>query len=308
MIYLDTHVVVWLYAGLTTRLTPTARDLLNASDLAISPMVFSSCSICMRLDVQRNQAALSFRISPNASVCASMRSPSSTLLLWLSSRRGLAIPLTELSSGKQRCTRQQWSPRTVLCASIIPTLFGLKLSPHPLMPRLAARLPVSSARAALAGRRNCHHVQCTPRGAHPSSVAATPYRLSRRPRRPVGWRSVLVACGQGEEGITQIQQGLAAYRATGVARDRPYYLAILAEASIQAGRSAAGLEALGEALATLATSGGTGGKRSCIDLKANSFWRIQMQSQSGSRQQSTSVRPAPWPVVSRPSPSNCGWP
>ena len=69
-----------------------------------------------------------------------------------------------------------------------------------------------------------------------------------------GW--VLVACGQGEEGITQIHQGLAAYRATGVARDRPYYLALLAEASIQTGRTAAGLEALGEALATLATSGG----------------------------------------------------
>jgi|SRR5215831_9214124 len=40
MIYLDTHVVVWLYAGLTTRVRPAARHLLNASDLSISPMVF----------------------------------------------------------------------------------------------------------------------------------------------------------------------------------------------------------------------------------------------------------------------------
>lgn len=39
MIYLDTHVMVWLYAGLTTRLPPAGRTLLNASDLAISPMV-----------------------------------------------------------------------------------------------------------------------------------------------------------------------------------------------------------------------------------------------------------------------------
>jgi PIN domain nuclease of toxin-antitoxin system len=39
MIYLDTHVVVWLYAGLTTRLRPAVRALLNAHDLAISPMV-----------------------------------------------------------------------------------------------------------------------------------------------------------------------------------------------------------------------------------------------------------------------------
>jgi predicted ATPase len=65
-----------------------------------------------------------------------------------------------------------------------------------------------------------------------------------------GW--VLAAGGQGEEGITQIQQGLAAYRATGVARDRPYYLALLAEAFIQTGQTATGLEAL----ATLAKSGG----------------------------------------------------
>jgi PIN domain nuclease of toxin-antitoxin system len=39
VIYLDTHVVVWLYAGLTARLSPTVRDLLNSSDLLISPVV-----------------------------------------------------------------------------------------------------------------------------------------------------------------------------------------------------------------------------------------------------------------------------
>ena len=39
MIYLDTHVIVWLYAGLTTRVPPVGRTLLNASDLAISPMM-----------------------------------------------------------------------------------------------------------------------------------------------------------------------------------------------------------------------------------------------------------------------------
>jgi predicted ATPase len=69
-----------------------------------------------------------------------------------------------------------------------------------------------------------------------------------------GW--VLAAGGQGEEGITQIQQGLAAYRETGVTRDRPYYLALLAEACMQAGQTAAGLEALAEALAMVAASGG----------------------------------------------------
>ena len=39
IIYLDTHVVVWLYAGLTARLSRSVRDLLNTSELAISPMV-----------------------------------------------------------------------------------------------------------------------------------------------------------------------------------------------------------------------------------------------------------------------------
>ena len=39
MIYLDTHVVVWLYAGLIERVSQKARDLISAQDLAISPMV-----------------------------------------------------------------------------------------------------------------------------------------------------------------------------------------------------------------------------------------------------------------------------
>ncbi|MCP4164649.1 MAG: type II toxin-antitoxin system VapC family toxin [Chloroflexi bacterium] len=39
MIYLDTHVVVWLYAGLTERLSQQARTLINEQDLLISPMV-----------------------------------------------------------------------------------------------------------------------------------------------------------------------------------------------------------------------------------------------------------------------------
>ena len=39
MIYLDTHVVAWLYAGLTSRLSPAARDMINDNDLYLSPMV-----------------------------------------------------------------------------------------------------------------------------------------------------------------------------------------------------------------------------------------------------------------------------
>jgi predicted ATPase/class 3 adenylate cyclase len=68
----------------------------------------------------------------------------------------------------------------------------------------------------------------------------------------VGWARAV--SGHGQEGIMQIQQGLAAYQATGAARDRPYYLALLAEASAQSGQTAEGLEALAEALATLGKS------------------------------------------------------
>ena len=66
-----------------------------------------------------------------------------------------------------------------------------------------------------------------------------------------GW--ALAASGHGEEGITQIR--LAVYRATRAPRDRPYHLALLAEASAQVGQTTQGLEALAEALATLAKSG-----------------------------------------------------
>ena len=39
MIYLDTHVAVWLYAGLTERFRPVVRERLNTDDLFISPIV-----------------------------------------------------------------------------------------------------------------------------------------------------------------------------------------------------------------------------------------------------------------------------
>src|SRR5215510_12709152 len=55
---------------------------------------------------------------------------------------------------------------------------------------------------------------------------ALPLHLSQvMPLR--GW--ALVESGQGEEGLAQIHQGLAAHQATGATRDRPYYLALLAE-------------------------------------------------------------------------------
>ena len=39
MIYLDTHVVVWLYAGLVDKLSPAVKGLINDHELYISPVV-----------------------------------------------------------------------------------------------------------------------------------------------------------------------------------------------------------------------------------------------------------------------------
>lgn len=39
MIYLDTHVVVWLYAGLTERFSVATQTMLDDEDLLISPVV-----------------------------------------------------------------------------------------------------------------------------------------------------------------------------------------------------------------------------------------------------------------------------
>jgi predicted ATPase len=68
-----------------------------------------------------------------------------------------------------------------------------------------------------------------------------------------GW--ALAASGRGEAGRAQIYQGLDAYRATGATVNRQYYLALLAEASIQVGQTAQALQTLAEALAAPVKSG-----------------------------------------------------
>jgi predicted ATPase len=68
-----------------------------------------------------------------------------------------------------------------------------------------------------------------------------------------GW--ALAMQGQGEEGIAQLQQGLAAFRAAAGDLDRPRSLAHLAEAYGQVGQIEAGLTTLAEALATAHKTG-----------------------------------------------------
>jgi predicted ATPase len=66
---------------------------------------------------------------------------------------------------------------------------------------------------------------------------------------------LLAQHGQLQEGITQMQQGWAAYRATGANVRQPMYLAPLAEAYGKAGQVDEGLQALAEALAYIAQAG-----------------------------------------------------
>ena len=60
-----------------------------------------------------------------------------------------------------------------------------------------------------------------------------------------GW--VLVMQGQGEEGIAQLREGIAAHRATGSAQHVSYYYTMLADVSAHLGHTDDGLQALAEA-------------------------------------------------------------
>ncbi|HEY7493264.1 MAG TPA: AAA family ATPase, partial [Candidatus Tectomicrobia bacterium] len=66
---------------------------------------------------------------------------------------------------------------------------------------------------------------------------------------------VLAIQGHAAEGIAAIQQGLAAYQATGTALLQPYFLALLAEAYWSAGQAEGGLSVLTEALRLVENTG-----------------------------------------------------
>jgi predicted ATPase len=68
-----------------------------------------------------------------------------------------------------------------------------------------------------------------------------------------GWAMAMQ--GQGAEGLTQLRQGLDAYRATGAEFQRPHFLSMLAEVHSIMGQPAAGLTALSEALTLVEKTG-----------------------------------------------------
>src|SRR5262249_32465875 len=72
----------------------------------------------------------------------------------------------------------------------------------------------------------------------------------------ITWRGwALAEQGQAEDGIQQIQQGMAAARAMGMELVRPHFLALLAEAYGKTGQVEEGLTALTEALAAVERTG-----------------------------------------------------
>jgi predicted ATPase len=68
-----------------------------------------------------------------------------------------------------------------------------------------------------------------------------------------GW--ALAEQGQSTEGMAQMRQGIAAWRAMGAELQLPYYLALLAEAHGTAGHADEGLRVLAEALTAVHTTG-----------------------------------------------------
>jgi predicted ATPase len=126
--------------------------------------------------------------------------------------------------------------------------------------------------------------------------------------------------GHGEEGMAQMRQGLAAYRATGAEVFRAYYLALLAEACGRVGQTEEGLHLLAEALTAAHTTGvrfdeaelhrltgelllqsGVQGPESAVStLQAARCTPLQK------RRRSVSVRPWRLPVANRRNRWSCG--
>jgi predicted ATPase len=81
-----------------------------------------------------------------------------------------------------------------------------------------------------------------------------------------GW--ALTAQGAGAEGIAQMRQGFAAYGATGAEVDRPYLIALLAEACREVGQAEEGLTVLIEALAF-------------VDKTGDRYWEAELYRHKG---------------------------
>ncbi len=81
----------------------------------------------------------------------------------------------------------------------------------------------------------------------------------------LGWATA--AGGDGEAGIAQIHEGLAAWQSTGTGMRRPYFLALLADALLRAERIEEGMKVIAEAEALVERSGETRWQAETLRLK-----------------------------------------
>jgi predicted ATPase len=117
-----------------------------------------------------------------------------------------------------------------------------------------------------------------------------------------GW--ALAEEGQGEEGITQLRQGIATWRATGAEAQRSYFLALLAEVYGKAGQVEEGLATLTEALTMVDNRGERVYEAELYRLKGT----LTLQFQTSLRQvtdksnasQNKSENPSPQPLTPSP--------
>jgi predicted ATPase len=91
-----------------------------------------------------------------------------------------------------------------------------------------------------------------------------------------GW--VLAEQGQADEGIAQMRQGMAAFRATGAELFRPHFLGLLAQAYGRSQRPDQGLEALDEALVLVERTGERLHESECYRLKGQLLLARSMDS------------------------------
>ena len=114
-----------------------------------------------------------------------------------------------------------------------------------------------------------------------------------------GW--ALAMQGDAAAGVAHIRQGLAAFQDTGPKLWRPYYLALLAEASGQAGQPEAGLTVLAEALHAGGGDRGVGVGGRAVSPQGG-VAAANSRAPMWARRTPVSSRRCTWLVASRPRP------
>jgi len=134
-----------------------------------------------------------------------------------------------------------------------------------------------------------------------SSEQGFPFRLAEGTLLR-GW--ALCEQGQGEEGIAQIRQGLAAHEATGAGVQRPHQLALLAEACGKVGQTEEGLSALTEALGIVDKNGEREYEAELYRLYGELSLRLG-ERESGRTGEKEFIAPSPSHFVAPSSPAAC---